>query len=333
MVFIKNISGLIKDMNKIKDKNEKSNYIRNILLPSQKKYDPFKELGSSNLKLSLKGLNDYYFLINDTNQELRQHFDMHYRNNFNSKTFFKNLSFKRKTFAKHDIDYFYFVVPDKSIVCKSHLPFNPLFTKRDINSLDSFVDFTDKLDSCHYFKLDSHINYEGGKTLTFYILNFIDESFTYEKFEGFLAEGKEKRIHHTFDLLNERNWSYSEEEKNKYDLMELISFKIPQKFIDADSEIPGEFHFDGVRKSEFYKNPDSFSKKRALIFRDSSANLLKWFFSYYFEEVFFYWDHGNINLDVIQWFKPDIIIEMRTERLLDNIPIPDWVKNEEDFEF
>ncbi len=333
MSLFNNISELKKDLKKIKDKEEKSNYIQNIFSHKDSKKDPFEEIDNSNLKLSLKGSNDYYFLINDTNEELRQHFDRNYRNNFDSKVFLNNLNFKRNTFKKHNIDYYYFIIPDKSVVCKDYLPFSPLFTKRDINSIDSFVDFTDKLNPSDYFKLDSHINYEGGRILTYYILNYMDKSFNLETYQQLLDEGKDKKIYHTFDLLSERNWSYGEEEKNKYDLMELLSFKIPQDFLDADDEIPDEFDFDGVRKSEFFKNPKSFSNKRALIFRDSSANLLKWFFSFYFKEVFFYWDHGNINPEVIKWYKPDMIIELRTERLLDNIPIPDWVKNEEDINF
>lgn len=332
MEFNKNISELKDNLKNINDKKERFRYIQDFFLKNKEKYNPFNEIDTSELKLSLRGLDDYYFLINDTNEELRQHYDITYKNNFKSDVFLKNLMFKRNTFLKHDIDYYYFIIPDKGIVCKDYLPFDPLFTKRDINSIDGFVDFAEELNPEHYFKLDSHINYEGGKTLTFYFLNFIDSSFNLDKYEELLEQGKEKNIYHTFDLLTERNWSYSEEEKNKFDEMTLISFKIPQDFIDADNDIPEEFDFDGVRKSEFFKNPNSFSDKRVLIFRDSSANLLKWFFSFYFKEVFFYWDHGNINPNVIKWYKPDIIIELRTERLLDNIPVPYWVKNEEDLD-
>ena len=292
MEFNRNISELRDDLKNINNKKERFRYIQDFILNNKEKYNPLNEIDTSKLKLSLRGLDDYYFLINDTNEELRQHYDITYKNNFKSDVFLKNLMFKRSAFLKHDIDYYYFIIPDKSIVCKDYLPFDSLFTKRDINSIDGFVDFAEELNPEHYFKL----------------------------------------VYHTFDLLTERNWSYSEEEKNKFDEMELISFKIPQDFIDADNDIPEEFDFDGVRKSEFFKNPNSFSDKRALIFRDSSANLLKWFFSFYFKEVFFYWDHGNINPNVIKWYKPDIIIELRTERLLDNIPVPDWVKNEEDLD-
>lgn len=330
MEFNKNMSELIGNLKNISDRKERLRHIHDYFHQNKEKYNPFNEIDVSNLKLSLRGLDDYYFLINDTNEELRQHYDIDYKNNFNADSFFKNLIFKRNAFLKHDIMYYYFIVPDKSIVCKDYLPFNPFFIKRDIDAIENFVDFADKLNPQHYFKLDSHINYDGGKALTFHFLNFIDNSFTLEKYEELVAQGKEKKIYHTFDLLTERNWSYGEEEKNKFDSMELISFNIPQDFTNAENEIPEEFDFDGVRKSEFFKNQNSFSDKRVLIFRDSSANLLKWFFSFFFKEVFFYWDHGNINPKVIEWFKPDMIIELRTERLLDNIPIPEWVKNEED---
>ncbi len=293
----------------------------------------FKETDFSSLKLSLRGLNDYYFLINDSNQEIRQHFDKYYKNNFNSKKFSKNIHFKREVFKRNDIEYYYFVVPDKSVVCKDLLPFEYTFLKRDIDNIDDFVDFADKLDVSDYFPLDSHINYDGGRLLTFYILNFIDKSFSFENFDDLLNDGADKLIIHTFDLLTERNWSYSESEKNNFSLTENITIKIPKNFIDAHSEIPNEFNFDGVRKTEFFKNQDSFSKKRVLIFRDSSANLLKWFFSFYFEEILFYWDHGNLNPKVIKWFNPDIIIELRTERLLDNIPVPSWIENKEYLNF
>ena len=332
MEFNKNISELRDNLKNINNKKERFRYIHDFFLQNKEKYNPFNDIDASKLKLSLRGLDDYYFLINDTNEELRQHYDISYKNNFKSESFFRNLLFKRDAFLKNNIDYYYFIIPDKSIVCKDFLPFTPFFTKRDINSLEDFTDFADDLEPNHYFKLDSHINYEGGKALTFLFLNFIDDSFTLAKYEELLAKGKEKKIYHTYDLLTERNWSYSEEEKNKFDERELISFKIPQDFLDVDNDIPEEFDFEGVRKSEFFKNPNSYSNKRVLIFRDSSANLLKWFFTYYFKEAFFYWDHGNINPEVIRWYNPDIVIELRTERLLDNIPVPDWVKNEEDLD-
>ena len=129
----------------------------------------------------------------------------------------------------------------------------------------------------------------------------MDDSFTSEIYRDLLKNAKFKDITHNFDFLTERNWSYSESEKLQYDLNHKYNIPLPKKFVDAFEEIPEEFNFDGVRKSEFFKNEDSFSSLRALIFRDSSANLLKWFFPFYFKETFFYWDHGHVNDKVIKF--------------------------------
>ena len=303
----------------------------NVFIPLKQKYNSdINDIDFSKYKLAIKGLNHFYFLINDTNQELKQHFDKNYTNNFDANQFTNHLWFKHKLFSKNNIKYYYFVVPDKSIVCKEFLPFTPNCIKRNIESIPNFLDFSNKLLPHHYFKLDSHINYDGGLLLTFNFLNFIDELFTFDVFHDLLKNAKFKDIIHNFDFLTERNWSYSENEKNQYDLNHKYKIPIPKKFVDAFDEIPVEFNFDGVRKSEFFKNEDSFSSLRALIFRDSSTNLLKWFFPFYFKESFFYWDHGHINDNVIRWYKPDVIIELRTERLLDNIPTPDWVNDKRD---
>ena len=38
----------------------------------------------------------------------------------------------------------------------------------------------------------------------------------------------------------------------------------------------------------------------------------------YYNEIFFYWDHWFFNDKLIEWFKPDDVLEIRTERFLDN---------------
>ena len=56
---------------------------------------------------------------------------------------------------------------------------------------------------------------------------------------------------------------------------------------------------------------------------------LKNFLIPYFKESFFYWDHLNLDKELIEWFKPDIIIEIRIERFLENYEYPDWIKKQE----
>ena len=310
---------------------EKLDYIHHIIIPSkQKNSSHIHDLDFSKYKLALRGLDHFYFLINDTNQELKQHFDDKYNNNFDVNLFTQHLNFKAELFSKHNVAYYYFVVPDKSVVCKELLPFNTDYLRRNIDAISNFKDFANVLQPKHYFNLDSHINYEGGFRLTFNFLNFMDPSFTVDTLKKLLLDSNIKKIIHNFDFLTERNWSYSEDEKLMYPNHQENQIFIPKKLIDAFNQIPDKFNYDGVRKSEFFINEDSFSDLRVLIFRDSSTNLLKWFFPFYFRESFFYWDHGNLNEDVIRWFNPDVIIELRTERLLDNIPVPSWVENKKD---
>lgn len=58
----------------------------------------------------------------------------------------------------------------------------------------------------------------------------------------------------------------------------------------------------------------SFSNLRVLIFRDSSIRYLKYYLGFYFREMFLYWDHGNLNKDLIKYYKPDLILEIRIVR-------------------
>ena len=57
-----------------------------------------------------------------------------------------------------------------------------------------------------------------------------------------------------------------------------------------------------------------------MIFRDSSLHLLKNVLSIYFDETLLYWDHWFFNKELVEWYKPDIILEIRTERFLENMP-------------
>jgi hypothetical protein len=42
------------------------------------------------------------------------------------------------------------------------------------------------------------------------------------------------------------------------------------------------------------------------------------FLSLYFKEIILYWDHWYFNIDLINYFKPDFVFEIRTERFLNS---------------
>lgn len=292
-------------------------------LPKLFTIDEIKEL---DIKLTLKGTNDYLFLYNDSNNELLQHFDINYHSTFDSSSFKEDLDFKNSFFNELGIPYFYHVVPDKSVVCKEFLPFKINYFHRNINKIPEIPDYTHYLNQNHYFPYDSHMNYLGGEVLSFNYINNFDNSFSLTKFYDLIDNSEKYDYFHINDLLTYDNWSYSEYERQLLD----IKANIPHSAIKLNSKdlsIPEEFSKVGTRNSIFLKNENSDADLRILIFRDSSFNLLMPYFNLYFNEMFIYWDHLNFNKDLIDWFNPDIIMEIRIERFLENYYTPDWIKS------
>ncbi|PAV06294.1 hypothetical protein [Methanobacterium bryantii] len=278
----------------------------------------YKNIG----KITLKGQNGNLFLINDSNHEIRQHFDYSFNNNFNEELFIKNLDFKKEICNNRNINYFFFLIPDKSLVCKNFLPFDVKIVKRNYDLIKNSVpDFIKNLDYTCYFKNDSHINYLGGKELAYCYLNYIDNNFGRDDFDRVLTE-QISTIEHSRDgdLTFEKNWSYSNEEKIAYLNEKIISLK-NEYLVNLDETIPEKFKVVSTRKTEYYKNPQGLKNLRVLIFRDSSLDFLKDVLSVYFKDILLYWDHWFFNKELICWYKPDIILEIRTERFLENMKL------------
>ena len=281
----------------------------------------FYELDKLDFNHTIRGKNNYFFLINDSNNELKQHYDENYVNKFDSKKFNSDLNLKQEYFRRNGINYYYFIVPDKSIVCKNLLPVSIKSVKRNVNKIN-VPDFKDKLDESFYWHYDSHQNLNGAKNFSYYILNHIDSLFTFEEYENRVKNCDFDVINESHDLLHYLNWSYSNREKEEIELKKVL-FPKPKDIHYLN--IPNQFFKDKNRASEHIYNPNSFSNQKALIFRDSSATNLKHYLSLYFREVFLNWDHLMLNKDLIEWYNPDIIIEIRIERFIENYVAPNWV--------
>lgn len=269
------------------------------------------------LKKSIKGKNNYLFLINDSNNELKQHFDPDYKNKFNKDIFLKQLNEKKNYCAANNIQYFFFLVPDKSLVCKQFLPFVPDYEKRNYNMINDFLpDFIDYLDYTCYFLNDSHINYEGGKKLAYHYLKYIDPNFNRHIFRKLVDDQiVSVDLEHKGDLLLEDNWSYSLDEKNDFLNNEVI---FSNKYLELLNDCIPENFKQSIRETVYYKNQKSFKDLKVLIFRDSAMLFLKDVLSIYFKEILLYWGYWSFNKDLIEWYKPDIILEIKTERFLEN---------------
>ena len=288
-------------------------------IPKLYEFSDFKKL---NLKKSIRGLKDYIFLINDTNFELNQHYDENYISNFNCSKFIEDYLKKKSYFNENNINYFYFVVPDKSIICKNLLPFNIQHVKRNVDKIKFIPKFYKNLNYNHYWKNDSHINYEGGKLLTCEFLKYIDDEFSTLQFETKINSSNEVESYENSDLLSPKNWSYTFKERYEVNINK-IKYHIPKFFTRLN--IPYKFAMDKIRGSEYYFNPDSISKYKVIIFRDSSLEYLKYYLGFYFNEMFLYWDHLDLNKELIEWFNPDMVLEIRTERFLDNYKSASWI--------
>ena len=289
-----------------------------------------EELLGLDLKKTIKGKNDFIFLINDISSELRQHFDITYNNKFNVNEFLEEYYFKKNIFAKNNIDYYYFAIPDKSLVCKEFLPFEVNYIKRNVDKVDEIVDFIDYLNNRCYYKTDNHINNRGGEILSYKMLNYMDKEFTIKEWNNLMNYNvKDMKTQKNPELFSEMNWSFSDKERRilseKYS--DYFEYHIkPLNAKDLKGDFP-EFMLNNERPTYFTENSDSFTNKKILIFRDSAFSVFKWYFSFYFKEMCLFWDHGYLNEEIIKFYDPDIIIEARTERLIDILNKSRWVKN------
>ena len=76
-----------------------------------------------NLKKTLLGKENTYFLVNDRNNEIRQHYDKNYTCNLDIDKFRQSTLSKKRYLNQRDIDYALFIVPDKSVILRDKLPF------------------------------------------------------------------------------------------------------------------------------------------------------------------------------------------------------------------
>ena len=271
------------------------------------------------LNRTLKGKDGFLFLVNDSNNEIRQHYDLTYINKFDDDLFKKILNSRQNYCNDNNIKYYFFMVPDKSYVCRELLPFDIKFIKRNYDKIAHLVpDFSDKLDNSSYWKTDTHINFVGGKEITYNILNHIDNNLNRPHFDQLIEEQMDVSDDYTLkpmcDLI--ANWSYSKEEQAEYRNEKQIFYS--NKYA-KDLDIPEKFKFNSKRETHYCSNDKSLTDQKILIFRDSSVEFFKNTMSIYPRELLCYWDHWCFNRELIEWYKPDIILEIRTERLLDDM--------------
>ena len=63
-----------------------------------------------------------------------------------------------------------------------------------------------------------------------------------------------------------------------------------------------------------------------MLLHDSTMTYMRDYLSFYFREMFLYWDHGLFNRELVEWFKPDLVLEIRIERFIRGVPTPKWIE-------
>ena len=276
---------------------------------------------------TLEGKDDYYFLVNDSNNEIPQHYDEGYESEFDAEKFTESYLSKKIYIENNNMTYNLFVVPDKSIVLREYLPFDTISPKRNTDQISDYVyDLNDILTEEDFFKNDTHINYMAALKIVPFILSKTTTKTADEIREELMTKLNIRYFNYPGDLFTDRNWSYPKDdryEKNATLNVQRIDLKEEFEIIDG-KEIPSEFRKVSNSFSEYYRNPNSLTDKKALIFRDSSTQKLLFTFLAYYREVFLYWDQWYFNKNLIDWYKADDVIEIRTERFLDNPLYPNY---------
>lgn len=284
----------------------------------------------SSFKKTIEGKDDYYFLVNDTNNEIRQHYDKSYEVRFDFDKFIFSLLSKQSYLNAMGMTYNFFVAPDKSVTMRKYLPFDTDVPVRVVDSLKGYVyDLLDVISEEDVLKNDTHVTSLSSLKIVPYIISKIHDV-SYDQIREEISQNLKEEIRdHKGDLFFDVNWSYPKDERFMKNAHVNIAFLEPRgnvTEVDINS-IPQKFRKVSNNQSFYYRNPDSVSDKKALILRDSTTNFLMSAFISYYREVFFYWDRWYFNKELVEWFNPDDVIELRTERFL-NDPLYPTIEND-----
>lgn len=283
-----------------------------------------------NNKINLIGKYRYSFPILNSNNELLQHFDPNYHSNFNKKSFSKNFLYKKEYFKKNNINYDFFVIPDKSVVCKNLLPFKYNEINREIDELN-LIDFTNHFDESHYFKYSNHLNISGNELFFSKLIKNVDKTLDNDSFQYIIKHNQLKLFSHENEPLLLLDFNFARNDKyslKNYSPTEKLFLKKPLNL--KEKNIPERF-YEKYDEMFYYYNKESYSDLRALIFHTTNIDMLKYLFPFYFKEVLICNDYGMLNRELIKWFNPNNILEIRNENFIPYYKDPEWIENSIDF--
>ena len=189
------------------------------------------------------------------------------------------------------------------------------------------------MDADDYQYDDTHVSEKSAVKIVSHILNRLHPELSVEQYSKDLDSRLAIEEYESFgDLLFPVNWQYGRE----HPVFKKYYASVKQRYIPKDSDkivekkLPREFEKMGSRESIYYLNKNSITDKKAIILRDSTTDKLIHVLSAYYREIIFYWDHYYFDKNLIEYFNPDDVIEIRTERFIAN-PINGIVKEDGTF--
>lgn len=274
---------------------------------------------------TLHGKDNYLFLINDSNQELKQHFSNF---TFDIKVLNNVCEYIKRNTSKYK-NYIIFILPDKSVIYPEYLPkeydkynknkiqrFSVNYIKKKVGSY--VIDLYDFIIQCKqlgiqtYPKTDTHISPLMSLYLVKHILYNIDNTIEFPEFDlkeitfygdltSEINNGKRPYVPEKI-LIPDHNIKYSVKyfryENNKLNDIQIENYWFPD--IDRRNIVI------------YLTNPNASNNHKLLLFGTSFSEKMKDFYILFVHEVYFI--YSRVNDDLIDLISPTYIINERVER-------------------
>uniref|UniRef100_A0A6C0LYW2 AlgX/AlgJ SGNH hydrolase-like domain-containing protein n=1 Tax=viral metagenome TaxID=1070528 RepID=A0A6C0LYW2_9ZZZZ len=284
---------------------------------------------------TLKGKDNYLFLINDGNNSLITHTT----NKFHQSD--KNIIREKK-----NINNFYLLIyPDKEVICKKFLPNNielKYRTSFDLHKTmlgDDLLDVTNLLEPTDYYKTDSHMNNKGNLKIYNYFIDFLEKKFPENKIEKKKFELNKVETPSLTSIgmgIGDLTWEYNKKNIILDDISDIY-YKMPDEYnfynkpynyneenfrildknlTDISIKYKNEFMgWDTVSNSIFYhKSKTPSVNKKVLVFYDSFLLHCIQLYKNLFNEIYFI--KSTFNFNYLKIIEPDLVFEFRIERFL-----------------
>ena len=279
----------------------------------------------------------WVFLINDTNDFLNQQFGSLGWNEEEKYKYLALIKERSNVLISKGIEYFQFIIPEKSIVYNEYLP--ELFESRPVNNsrpartidkvlpnLFSLEEYMKDL-KCFgllYFKGDTHTNWLGA----YFVYHFIILVLKRKGITSLpipLRKLRREIAGYNGDLFVQLKDEYKELLKNRVwaDLIGGNYFESLIKYYLGESnqtafrvETPEDYlKWFPERKTIIYENRNKMLP-RCLVFRDSTCDYLVELIAEHFSRTVFIWHKSNVYEEIIKREKPDVILHIIAERFL-----------------